>query len=79
MLKCHLSSLMGQKKVNISQVARATGLNRSTVSHLYHETAVRVELEALDRLCRHFNCGVGDLLEYQSPTASVVATNGATE
>lgn len=64
MIRCHLGRLMGEKKANIVDVARATDLNRSTVGALYHETAVRVELEALDRLCKFFNCKVSDLLEY---------------
>ena len=34
MIRCHLSSLMGRDKLNISDVARATGLNRSTITAL---------------------------------------------
>jgi putative transcriptional regulator len=63
MIRCHLSSLMGRDKLNISDVARATGLNRSTVTALYRETATRIELPAIERLCALFKCNVGDLLE----------------
>jgi putative transcriptional regulator len=54
---------MGRDKLNISDVARATGLNRSTVTALYRETATRVELPAIAQLCTLFRCAVGDLLE----------------
>lgn len=64
MVKCHLSRLMGEKKVKISHVARETGLDRGTLTRLYHETAERVDLDAIDRLCRFFGCTVSDLLEY---------------
>lgn len=64
MLRCHLSTLMGQRRLRITEVARLTGLNRSTVTALYHDRATRVELPALDQLCRLFGCGVGDLLEW---------------
>jgi len=63
MIHCHLSSLMGRDKLNITDVARATGLNRSTITALYRETATRVELPAIEQLCRLFRCSVGELLE----------------
>lgn len=63
MIKCHLSRLMGEQKLKIIDVARETGLNRNTVTLLYKETATRVDLEAIDKLCEYFNCEVGDLFE----------------
>jgi len=63
MIRCHLSSLMGRDKLNIADVARATGLNRSTITALYRETATRIELPAIEQLCALFKCPVGDLLE----------------
>ena len=64
MIRCHLSRLMGERKLKIADVARETGLNRNTVTLLYKETATRVELEAIEKLCELFDCEVGDLLEY---------------
>lgn len=64
MIKCHLSTLMGEKKLKGSDVARLTGLHRNTVTLLYKETATRVELETIDKLCTLFNCKVEDLFEY---------------
>lgn len=64
MIKCHLSKLMGEKKLKIVDVARETGVNRGTITRLYHETASRVELETIDALCRYLGCEVGDLYEF---------------
>lgn len=64
MIRCHLSRLMGERKLKIADVARATGLHRNTVTLLYQETAVRIELEAMERLCELFQCSVGQLFEY---------------
>ncbi|RME60745.1 XRE family transcriptional regulator [Candidatus Parcubacteria bacterium] len=64
MIKVHLSRLMGERKLKISDVARATGLNRNTIRLLYYETASRVDLDAINRLCQFFDCQVGDLLEF---------------
>lgn len=63
MIKCHLSRLMGERKLKISDVARDTGLHRNTVTLLYQETATRVDLDAIEALCKYFQVGVGDLLE----------------
>ena len=63
MIRCHLSTLMGKEKLRVTDVAQRTGLNRSTITALYKETATRVELPAIEQLCRLFNCQVGDLFE----------------
>jgi putative transcriptional regulator len=67
MIRCHLSTLMGRDKLRISDVAQRTGLNRSTVTALYNETATRVELPAIERLCTLFRCQVGELFEIVPP------------
>ncbi len=56
---------MGERKLKISDVARDTGLNRGTITRLYHETAERVELEAIEKLCIYLECDVEDLIEIQ--------------
>lgn len=66
MVRCHLARLMGERKMKIVDVARETGLNRNTVTLLYKETAQRIELDALEKLCILFECEVGDLLELQA-------------
>lgn len=64
MIKCHLSEIMGKKKLKISDLARETGLHRNTITLLYKEEAARVELDAMEKLCIYFNCSVGELFEY---------------
>jgi len=55
---------MGERKLKISDVARATGLSRKAITLLYQETGARIEFETLERLCRFLNCRVGDILEF---------------
>lgn len=64
MIKCHLSRLMGERKLKISDVARDTGLHRNTITLLYQETANRVDIDALNTLCKYFGVNVGDLFEF---------------
>ena len=67
MIRCHLSTLMGRGKLRISDVAKRTGLNRSTVTALYNETATRVDLPTIESLCNLFQCQVGELFELVPP------------
>lgn len=62
-IRCHLARLMGERKLKIVDVARETGLNRNTVTLLYKETAQRVDLDAIEKLCELFGCDVGELFE----------------
>ena len=64
MIRCHLARLMGERKMKISDVLRETGLSRNTVTLMYKETARKIDIEALDKLCRLFQCEAGDLLEF---------------
>lgn len=64
MIKCHLGRLMGERKLKVIDVARATELHRNTVDLLYKGSAKQVEIETLNRLCAFFECSLSDLLEY---------------
>ncbi len=64
MIRCHLSRLMGEKKLKVIDVARETGLHRNTITLLYKETAARIDFDAIDKLCKLFDCKVSDLFEY---------------
>ena len=61
MIRCHLSRLMGEKRVRILDVARATGISRNMLAKLYYDRARRIDLKDLDRLCRYFGCTPAEL------------------
>lgn len=63
MIRCNLSRLMGAEKLKVSDIERETGLHRHKITALYKETAVKVDLETIDKLCEFFNCTVGELFE----------------
>ena len=65
MIKCHLSTLMGERKLRIADLAREIGVHRNTITLLYYERAKRVDFEVLDKLCKFFKCSVEDLLEFK--------------
>jgi len=63
-IKCHLSRMMGERKLKVTDVARETGIHRNMITLLYKETATRIDLLDIEKLCIFFGCKVGDLLEH---------------
>ena len=61
MIKCNLSELMGKHKMTIQDVHQKTGLNRNTVSNLYHERVKRIDFDTIEKLCLALNCNIGEL------------------
>jgi len=54
---------MGEKRVRIIDVARATGISRNMLSKLYHDQARRIDLTDVAKLCNYFECSIGDIFE----------------
>lgn len=64
MIKVHLSRLMGEKKLKISDLATLADLHRNGISKLYKDQTDGIKFDTLDKLCRALNCKVEDLIEY---------------
>jgi len=63
MIKCNFSKILGEKKLRVADVVRGTEVPRNTLASLYYETAKRVDLDVIDRLCGFLDCDVSDLFE----------------
>jgi putative transcriptional regulator len=57
---------MGEKRMRIVDVARVTGLNRSTVTQLYYDRKKRFTKDLLDKLCKALDCQPQDILVYMA-------------
>lgn len=64
MIKCHLSRIMGEKKLRVADIARAIDVHRNAITLLYEETATRVDLETINKLCVYLDCEIEDLFEF---------------
>jgi putative transcriptional regulator len=65
MIKCHLSTLLGQKKLKVAEVARDTGVNKNTLHRLYNETATRVDMEVIEKLCLYLDISISELFSIE--------------
>jgi len=55
--------MLGEKTIKISEVSRQTGINRGTITRLYQNTAIRVEFDVLEKLCRFLECEISEFIE----------------
>ena len=64
MIRIKLSELMGKEKMTRKHLAELTGIRPNTIGDLYREDVKKIDIQTLNKLCKIFNCKVGELLEY---------------
>ena len=64
MVRIKLSELMGKEKMTRKRLAELTGIRPNTIGDLYREDVKKIDIQTLNKLCRVFNCEIGELLEY---------------
>lgn len=67
MITFKLGAIAKQRGKTVTQIAKETGLNRNTVTALFHNKVDGIKFDTLDILCRTYGLTLQDLLEYQSP------------
>ena len=71
MIKFRLHRMAAEKDImKIGVMAELAGLNFKTVSSLWNNNTLRVDLSTLNALCEALDCTPGDLLEYVPETAA---------
>jgi putative transcriptional regulator len=53
-----------ERCMNQLTFSKETGIRYNTVNDLYHELAISVKLEHLDKICEELDCDLSDLIEY---------------
>ncbi len=65
MVKFTLDRLMFEKnRMKIPQLQELSSVNKNTLYAIYNNSATRVDLSVINRICAALNCQPGDLLEY---------------
>jgi putative transcriptional regulator len=62
MITCRLSTILGAKRIKISDVCRATGIARATLDRYYNDRVSSFDREVLGKLCQFLQVKPGDLL-----------------
>ena len=63
MIRVLLSTKLGELRWNQADLARKTGIRPTTINELYHDFAVRVNLDHLDLMCEALGCQLHELIE----------------
>ena len=70
MIRFKLKELISEKsfkegrRINLQEIADATGVHRTTLSKIQSPTGHNTTTENLNSLCAYFDCRIEDLLEY---------------
>jgi len=62
------------KRVEIQDIAAATGIHRSTLSKMLHIRGYSATTGNIDLLCQFFGCKTGDVIEYVAGDESTLET-----
>ena len=63
-IKVHLSRLLGERRMKVTDLAKKSRVSRPALHFLYHEQKKQISFDVLEKLCRALDVSVGDLLEY---------------
>ena len=63
-IKNNLSKLMGEKRINMAELHRMTGLSPNVIFKIYHDKAKQIGFKTIAKLCEALECDVGDLFSY---------------
>lgn len=59
-----VSRLLGERRQSVADLARGAGISYPAAYRLYRDDPKGIDFATLDKLCRHFGVGVGEILEY---------------
>ena len=65
MIVCNLPVLLAERRMKVADVARETGMSKTTLHKLYNGQSTRIDFETIEKLCLLLHVEVGDLLKLQ--------------
>lgn len=64
-IELKLHELLGKRRMTQKELAEKTGIRPATIHAMYHNKAIRVELNQIERICNVLDCEPGDLIILQ--------------
>ncbi len=65
MIKINLPVLLAERGLKVADIDRDLDISRSTLYRMYNNDVIKVDLDALDKLCKLLNCTPGDIILYE--------------
>ncbi len=61
----NLDVMLAKRKMKSNELAELVGITEQNLSILKTGKAKAIRLKTLDAICKHLECGPGDILEYR--------------
>ena len=65
MIKINLPVLLAERGIKVADVDRQIDISRSTLYRMSNNDVIKVDLDALDKLCKLLDCNPGDIILYE--------------
>ncbi len=63
MVRIYLSKLLVERRMTQRDFSDLTGIRPNTINEWYHEIAVSLKVEHIDKICEVLGCSVDELIE----------------
>ena len=63
-VKINLAVLLAERKMKQKDLIDITGIRKNTINDLYHELALGIKFEHLEKICDALDCTASDLIKY---------------
>lgn len=63
MIKINLSTLLKERKMTQTELAKKTGVRKATINEMYWNVCEYIKLETIFKICQVLECDISDLLE----------------
>lgn len=64
-MKNNLSKILGERLLKVSDVFKATGISKTTLTDIYYQRAKNIQLDTLMKICDYLQVPLSDLIEYE--------------
>lgn len=65
MIKINLPVLLAERGLKVAELDRQVDISRSTLYRLYNNDVIKIDIDAIDKLCKLLNCKPGDIILYE--------------
>jgi len=62
MISCRLSTILGSRRIKVSDLCKATGIARATLDRYYYDRVSSFDREVLTKLCDYLEVLPGELI-----------------
>ena len=64
MIKINLPVLLAQRGLKVADIDRDLDISRSSLYRLYNNDVIKIDIDAIDKLCKYLDCAPGDIILY---------------